>query len=262
MAITIAYSMGKGGVGKTTLAVNFAWYLSAVKGFKTLLVDWDPQASATSFFFDGVLPYERSVAKLFDADHPMRVVKQDTSIMFQIEANSKLFVAPSNVALTVEFEATRRLKYWLDASCSGFDFVIIDCPPSLGKLTLNALLAADHVVIPTTPEPMSVDAIPVFVNLVSEVRELNCGLNVVGIILNRMCENEAAHVYYARMLKEQELYAGTIHKSAALVTMSHNKGFICDVDGRKSHRELLGEFEVVAERILKRIYAEASKAAV
>ena len=53
MAAAIAYSMGKGGVGKTTLAVNFAWYLSAVKGYKTLLVDWDPQASATSIFFDG-----------------------------------------------------------------------------------------------------------------------------------------------------------------------------------------------------------------
>lgn len=268
MAVTIAYSMGKGGVGKTTLAVNFAWYLSSVKGYKTLLVDWDPQASATSFFFDGVVPYERSVAKLFDAAHPMRVIKQDTSIMFQIEANSKLFVAPSNVALTAgergsfEFEATRRLKYWLDASCSGFDFVIIDCPPSLGKLTLNALLAADHVVIPTTPEPMSVDAIPVFLSLVSEVRELNSNLKVLGIVLNRMCENEAAHAYYARVLKEQELYAGTIHKSAALVTMSHGKSFICDADGRKSHRKLLGEFEVVAERILKRVDAEASEAAV
>lgn len=266
MAAAIAYSMGKGGVGKTTLAVNFAWYLSAVKGYKTLLVDWDPQASATSFFFDGVVPYERSVAKLFDAAHPMRVVKQDTSIMFPIEANSNLFVAPSNVALTAgergafELEATRRLKYWLDASCSGFDYVIIDCPPSLGKLTLNALLAADHVVIPTTPEPMSVDAIPVFLNLIAEVRELNTSLSVLGIILNRMCENEAAHSYYARVLKEQALYAGTIHKSAALVTMSHNKGFICDAEGRKNNRKLLGEFEVVAERILKRIGAEASKA--
>lgn len=259
MAVTIAYSMGKGGVGKTTLAVNFAWYLSAVKGYKTLLVDWDPQASATSFFFDGVPPYERSVAKLFDAAHPMRVIKQDTSIMFQIEANSKLFVAPSNVALTAgergsfEFEATRRLKYWLDASCAGFDFVIIDCPPSLGKLTLNALLAADHVVIPTTPEPMSVDAIPVFVNLIGEVRELNSRLNVLGIVLNRLCENEAAHAYYANILKAQEQYAGTIHKSAALVTMSHNKSFICDTDGKKNSRKLLGEFEVMAETLLRRI---------
>ena len=82
MAVTIAYSMGKGGVGKTTLAVNFAWYLSAVKGFRTLLVDWDPQASATSFFFSGVVPYERSVAKLFDAARPMKVVKKDVSFMF------------------------------------------------------------------------------------------------------------------------------------------------------------------------------------
>lgn len=265
---TLAFSMGKGGVGKTTLAVNFAWYLSAVKGFKTLLVDWDPQASATGFFFDGVVPYDRSVAKLFDAAHPMRVVKYDVSFMFSIEGNEKLSVAPSNVALTAgergsfEFEATRRLKYWIDASCMDFDYVIVDCPPSLGKLTLNALLAADYVVIPTMPEPMSVDAIPVFLSLVSEVRELNSGLKVLGIVLNRMCENEAAHAYYARGLKEQELYAGTIHKSAALVTMSHNKGFICDTDGRKSKRKLLGEFEIVAERILKRIGAEASKAVV
>ena len=267
MAVTIAYSMGKGGVGKTTLAVNFAWYLSAVKGFRTLLVDWDPQASATSFFFSGVVPYERSVAKLFDAAHPMKVVKNDLSFMFPIEGNAGLTVAPSNVALTAgergafELEATRRLKYWFDASCGDFDYVIIDCPPSLGKLTLNALLAADYVVIPTTPEPMSVDAIPVFLNLISEVRELNTGLSVLGIVLNRMCENEAAHTYYARVLRGQELYAGTIHKSAALVTMSHNKGFICDADGRKSNRKLLGEFEAVAERLLKRV-VEAGKAAV
>ena len=256
---TIAFSMGKCGVGKTTLAVNFAWYLSAVKGYKTLLVDWDPQASATSFFFDGVVPYERSVAKLFDAAHPMRVVKHDSSFLFTIDSNVNLTVAPSNVALTAgergsfEFESTRRLKYWIDASCGEFDYVIIDCPPSLGKLTLNALLAAGHVVIPTTPEPMSVDAIPVFINLVAEVKELNTGLHVVGIVLNRMCENEMAHTYYARVLKEQALYAGTIHKSAALVSMSHNKGFICDAEGRKSNRKLLGEFEVVAERLLKRI---------
>ena len=256
---TIAFSMGKGGVGKTTLAVNFAWYLSAVKGYKTLLVDWDPQASATSFFFDGVVPYERSVAQLFDATHPMRVVKHDISFMFPIDTNENLTVAPSNVALTAgergsfEFEATRRLKYWIDASCDEFDYIIIDCPPSLGKLTLNALLAAGYVVIPTTPEPMSVDAIPVFINLVSEVQALNSGLNVIGIVLNRMCENEMAHTYYARVLKEQALYAGTIHKSAALVSMSHSKGFICDAEGRKSNRKLLGEFEVVAERLLRRI---------
>ncbi len=265
----ISFSMGKGGVGKTTLAVNFAWYLSAVKGYKTLLVDWDPQASATSFFFDGVVPYERSVAKLFDAANPMRVIKNDVSFMFPIDGNENLTVAPSNVALTAgergsfEFEATRRLKYWLDASCSEFEFVIIDCPPSLGKLTLNALLAADHVVIPTTPEPMSVDAIPIFLNLIGEVRELNSVLNVLGIVLNRMSENEAAHAYYAKILKAQEQYAGTIHKSAALVTMSHNKGFICDADARKNNRKLLGEFEVMAETLLRRIKRmEADRAAV
>ena len=265
---SIAVSMGKGGVGKTTISVNLAWYLSAVKGFKTLLVDWDPQASATSFFFDGVVPYDRSIAKLFDAAHPMRVVKGDRSCVFSIENNPNLSVAPSNVALTAgergsfEFEATRRLKYWMDASCIDFDYVIVDCPPSLGKLTLNALLASDYVVIPTTPEPMSVDAIPIFINLISEVKELNAGLSVIGIVLNRMSENETAHAYYGRILRDQELYAGTIHKSAAIVSMSHSKGFICDAEGRKNNK-LLGEFEVMAERLLKRIDgAEASKAAI
>lgn len=261
----VVFSMGKGGVGKTTLAVNFAWYLAAKRGYKTLLIDWDPQASATSFFFTGIVPVDRSVAKLFDMTHPMQVVRNDVSFMFEADGNENLVVAPSNVALTAgergafEFEATRRLKYWIDGTCQEFDYIIVDCPPSLGKLTLNALMAADYVVVPTTPEPMSFDAIPVFVNLVAEVRELNSDLNVLGIVLNRFSENESAHAFYARSIREQELYVGTIHKSAALVTMSHNKGVICDEAGRRNRR-LLGEFEVVAENLLKRMdLAETAK---
>ncbi|MCD7876213.1 MAG: ParA family protein [Cloacibacillus porcorum] len=256
---TIAFSMGKGGVGKTTLAVNFAWYLAAKKGGKTLLIDWDPQASATSFFVSGNVPYERSVAKLFDAGNPLRVLRNDSSIMFQADGNERLYVAPSQVALTAgergtfELEATRRLKYWIDGTCGNFDYVIIDCPPSLGRLTLNALMASDYVVIPTTPEPMSFDAIPIFIQLISEIQNLNTQLAVLGIILNRMSENESAHRYYAQIIREQELYAGTLHKSAALVTMSHDKGFICDDVNRKANRKLLGEFEVAAEGLLKRI---------
>lgn len=262
----IAFGMGKGGVGKSTLSVNFAWYLSAVKGFRALLVDWDPQASATKFFVADEVPKERSVSKLFDMNSPRRILKSDTSIILGISNNDNLFVAPSHQSLTngeqgaFELEATRRLKYWIDSTCPQlFDYVVIDCPPSHGRLTLNALMAADYVVIPTTAEPLSYDALPKFVDSVMEVAELNDNLRLLGIVVNRLSENESAQAYYAKAYRSMDLYAGTIHKYAALITMSHMKNFICDSVGRQ-HRRLLGEFEVVAENVLKRIEtAEAEK---
>lgn len=259
MANIIAFSMGKGGVGKTTLAVNFSWYLSAVKGYKTLLVDWDPQASATMFFFEGDVPPDRSVARLFDMSHPRKILKSDTSFVFEAEGNKNLFIAPSHKSLSnaeqgaFELETTRRLKYWIDGTCRNiFDFVIVDCPPSHGRLTLNALMASDYVVIPTTAEPMSYDAIPKFRETVEDVMELNADLRLLAVVLNRLSENESAQAFYAKAIRALDLYAGTIHKSAALVTMSHSKNFICDSIGR-ANRRLLGEFEVMSENLLKRI---------
>jgi len=183
MAKTIAVANQKGGVGKTTTAVNLAANLAAAE-WRTLLVDLDPQGNATSGLGVEVDDDMLSSYEVLLGEAP--VAEAVCSVYFD-----HLEVVPSArrlVGAEVELVgATRRefyLRRALDPARAAYDFIIIDCPPSLGLLTINALTAADSTLVPIQCEYYALHGLTDLLDTIDRVRAaVNPGLEVEGILL-------------------------------------------------------------------------------
>lgn len=181
MAKTIAVLNQKGGVGKTTTAVNLGAYLAA-DGHRVLLVDDDPQGNTTSGLGLDKHSLENTVYDLLlGRSEPTSTIKQ-TSIknLWLLPANSKL--AGAEVELVGQPQREMKLKRILDGL--DYDFIFIDCPPSLSLLTVNALAAADDVLIPVQAEYYALEGLSQLLDVIHQVKQaLNPGLNVLGLIV-------------------------------------------------------------------------------
>lgn len=182
-AIVIAIVNQKGGVGKTTTAVNLSSAL-AEAGKKVLLVDFDPQSNATSGI--GLKPecIEYSIYDLLR--DPLQLERVLHPSIFEnlhvIPATREL--AGAEVELVNEVSRETRLRDRLDLVRSFYDFVIIDCAPSLGLLTLNALVASHRAIIPVQCEYFALEGIASLVQTLTQVKEhLNPELEIAGIVL-------------------------------------------------------------------------------
>ena len=182
MGETIACANQKGGVGKTTTVVNLASYL-ALAGDRVLVIDLDPQGNATSAL--GVdRSRDRSVYDAVIDDVQLR----DLSLPTQVEG---LSLVPSSIALAgAEVELTpleqreRRLSALLDPMRERFDYLLIDCPPSLGLLTINALTAADSALVPIQCEYFALEGLGQLLATIRLVTDhLNPRLEVKGAVL-------------------------------------------------------------------------------
>ena len=183
MAYIISLANQKGGVGKTTSAVNCAAAVGAL-GKKTLLVDLDPQGNATS----GVGIQKRGV-KLSSYDVVIGRAKASEAVVDTGFAN--LFAIPSQIALAgAEFELIDMekreliLKNALAEIADDFDYIFIDCPPSLGILSINALAASSGVIIPMQCEFYSLEGLSQLMLSIRNVKRLyNPGLEITGILI-------------------------------------------------------------------------------
>ena len=183
MAKIIAIANQKGGVGKTTTAVNLSACLG-VKGKKVLVIDIDPQGNTTS----GLGIDKNSVTSSIYDTIINEVPIEDTMLETQIKG---LFISPSNINLAgaeVElvsvFSRETRLKLALDEIEDKFDFIVIDCPPSLGLLTVNSLTAADTILVPIQCEYYALEGLSQLMNTVKIVQKhLNKSLRVEGVVL-------------------------------------------------------------------------------
>ena len=181
MARVITICNAKGGVGKTTTATNVSAYLAAM-GKYVLLVDMAPQANATTGV--GVAAKDPSIYHSFvDDQNPLHVIKKTSIFGFEILPASQS-LAGANVELVSMDEREYRLKKIINQVRTNYDYILVDCPPSLGLLTVNALAASEYVVIPVQCEYYALEGLSQLLNTINLVRQgLNPDLQVLGVLL-------------------------------------------------------------------------------
>jgi len=231
----------KGGVGKTTSAVNLAACLAASER-PTLLIDMDPQANASSAY--GIVNAERQIYDALIDEAPL------THCAFETELET-LHVVPAGrdlVGAEIELVGKESREYQLDRAIrsmgDAYEIVLIDCPPSLGLLTLNALTAADAVLIPLQCEYYALEGLANLVETVNLVRgQLNPRLDIQGIVLTmadqrnnlaRQVEAEVRghfgdKVYRTRIPRNVRLSEAPSHGQPILLYDIHSKGAVAYV---------------------------------
>ena len=182
MGKVISVANQKGGVGKTTTTVNLATLL-AKKGKKVLLIDTDPQGNATSGL--GVTKeLELSVYDILVGETTFQETVQETAVKNLAVCPSNISLAGAEVELVSMMSREQRLKTKLDEVKEQYDFVLIDCPPSLGLITLNAFTASDSVLIPVQCEYFALEGLGQLLNTVNLVKKhLNKNLEIEGALL-------------------------------------------------------------------------------
>jgi chromosome partitioning protein len=173
----------KGGTGKTTSAINLAAYL-ALAGKRVLLIDLDPQANATSGLGINKHDIKKSTYHVLLEELNIKDILQPTTINNLLLAPSNLDLTGAEVELVGALGRENRLKKSLLNEKDNFDFIMVDSPPSLGLLTINALCAADSVLVPVQCEYYALEGLTQLVNTVNLVKNnLNPNLVIEGVLL-------------------------------------------------------------------------------
>ena len=173
----------KGGVGKSTTAVNLGAAL-AVQGQRVLVVDCDPQGNTTTGFGIDKALLSRCIYDVLLQEAALRDVVQRTELEHLMLVPATINLAGAEIELVSALSRETRLRQALAPIAAQYDYVLIDCPPSLGLLTVNALTAAEEIVIPVQAEYYALEGLTQLTKVVHRVREaLNPTLHVSGVLV-------------------------------------------------------------------------------
>ncbi len=179
----LAVANQKGGVGKTTTAVNLGACLATL-GYRTLVVDLDPQGNASTGLGVNPRELETSMYEVIMQDLPMDQCVEPTSVRNLFVAPASLDLAGAEIELVPAFSRELKLRRAIEVVLPDYDFILIDCPPSLGLLTVNGLAAAGEVIVPIQCEYYALEGLGQLLRNVELVRKsLNPTLELSSIIL-------------------------------------------------------------------------------
>lgn len=249
MGKIIAFSNQKGGVGKTTSCVNLSAYCAAT-GKKVLLIDMDPQGNATTGLGFTKSTVKKSVYNLLieemSADKVMLATQVDN--LYILPANIDL--AGAEIDLVYKRGREKVLKKALESVKKDFDFIFIDCPPSLGLLTINAMVASDTVIIPIQSEYYAMEGLTQLINSISLVRQsLNKTLDVEGVLLTMFDSRSLISKQIAEEIRKyfsKKVYEIIIPRNVRLAEApSHGKPVMLHDDkcmGARAYKAFTDEF--------------------
>jgi len=208
MIITIANQ--KGGVGKTTTAINVAAALSQ-KNLRTLLIDLDPQGNSTMSFLDRRSVNGSMYDCLTDSSVSLDSILRETSLLNLKVAPAKISLAKLEAKLLGEIDGHYRLKDRLQSVLGDFDAILIDTPPTLGMITVNALVASTHILIPIQSSYFALEGTDDLLETIEKIKSRpNPNLQVLGIVitlhdkrtvLGRDIQKQIDEVFHGKLFK-------------------------------------------------------------